>query len=106
MTGDKSFQVLISDSAEADLKSIVAYLATEQPTKLLPFSDDIRKARAFLTDNPFLYQDYFAFVKRAPLRRSGYNLYYAVDEVNNEVEIIAIFHQKESPQRLRERINL
>ena len=106
MAGSNPYQVQFTPSAADDVQEIVDDLVAKKPQIAFTWSEELRQAKTYIADNPFLYQEVFLFLRRAPLRRSGYNVFYAVDEINHIVEIIAVFHQKSDPDRLRERLNL
>ncbi len=106
MAGSNPYQVQFTPSAAADVQEIVDELVLNKPRTAFIWSEELRQVKAYIADNPFLYQEVFLFLRRAPLRRSGYNVFYAIDEVNQVVEIIVLFHQKSDPDRLRGRLNL
>ena len=79
MAGNNPYQVQFTPSAADDVQVIIDDLVDEKPRTAFLWSEELRQVKAYIADNPFLYQKVFLFLRRAPLRRSGYNVFYAVD---------------------------
>ncbi len=103
---DSGYRVQILDAAASDLRSVIEWYEDRKEGLGLEFYQNFNEITERVSVNPFLYQNYHLFIRRAVMTRFSFNVYYAVDEVNFVVEVIAVFHQKMSLAELRQRINL
>lgn len=69
------------------------------------FYQEFHRLTQLLADNPFLFQEHYLFIRRAVFTGFPFSLFYAIDEVNSVVEVIAVLHQKMNSAELRRRIN-
>ncbi len=100
------YSIEILKGADFDLRQAIEWYEAQKGGLGLDFYQKFYELTQLLSTNPFLFQEYYLFSRRAVLTRFPYNVFYAVDEVNWAVEIIAVIHQKVSPAQLRDRINL
>ena len=101
-----SYRVLILREAQLDLEDIIGWYEEQRLGLGESFFSRYLHTEALLAENPYLFQEKLLFVRRAIISRTQYAIYYAVDEENGAVEIIAVLHQKRDPNILRRRINL
>lgn len=100
------YAIKILHGAEFDLRQAIEWYEAQKEGLGFDFYQKFYGLTQLLADNPFLFQEYYLFTRRAVLMRFPYHVFYAVDEINLTVEIIAVIHQKVSPTELRDRINM
>lgn len=106
MTSD-NYLVTATPDAERDIEAIMAHLIDSYSiTAVTSWVNEFSRIRQRLADNPYQYQSYFLFVHRVNFRRFPYFVAYAVDSVNQEVEIVMVAHQQQGSDRLVRRLNL
>lgn len=95
------YSVIISERAENNLDDIINYLITEwNETVKNSFIDSFKQIINFLSNNPFMFQEYS---KKKRIRKcliTKHNaLYYRI--VDNTVEIITIHDTRRKPKSLK-----
>jgi plasmid stabilization system protein ParE len=106
MDGDTAYSLRMSEKALGDLWREIDYLNFDDEELGKSFYDDFQKTIARIQQNPFLYAEVILFVRRGLFKKFNFQLFYAVDEVNFIVEVIAILHQKQNPNIILQRLNL
>ncbi len=107
MASGSIYRVVTAPEAEADIQSIVSILFDEYSiASVTSWVNELDRIQKRLADNPYHYQSYFLFVHRINFRRFPYFVAYAIDTVNQEVEILMVAHQQQDPDRLTRRLNL
>ncbi|MFN8353360.1 MAG: type II toxin-antitoxin system RelE/ParE family toxin [Spirosomataceae bacterium] len=105
MAGSGSYAIIILDGADKDIEQGIDWYETQKTGLGFEFYQAFLTTTHTLATSPFLYQEHFLFVRKASLHRFPYSVFYAIDEVNAVVEIIAVFHQRMSPEELKHRLN-
>ncbi|WKN46033.1 type II toxin-antitoxin system RelE/ParE family toxin [Tunicatimonas pelagia] len=100
------YQVVILQEAQIDIEDTIEWYEGQRQGLGETFFSRYLYTEELLANNPYLYQENLLFVRRALISRTSYAIYYAVDEQNKIVEIIAVLHQKRDPKLLKSRINL
>ena len=100
-----NFSVVILDEASIDIEEAIDWYETQKVGLGLEFYQILLTAFQVISSSPYLYPVHFLFVRRAIIHRFPYTIFYAVDEVNTAVEIVAVFHQRISPDELKRRLN-
>lgn len=106
MAGMSRYSIEILKGADFDIQQAIEWYEAQKVGLGFDFYNKFYELTQLLSSNPFLFQEYYLFTRRAVLTRFSYNVFYAIDEVNKTVEIIAVLRQKVSPAELRGRINL
>ncbi len=57
-----------------------------------------------LKTNPHIYQKAYEEYRRVLIKKFPYAIFYAIDEIEKEVEIIAVFHTNQNPENLETKI--
>lgn len=99
------FSITILKGADSDTESAIEWYEDQKQGLGFNFYREFHRLTQLLADNPFLFQEHYLFVRRAVFTGFPFSLFYAIDEVNFVVEVIAILHQKMSPAELKRRIN-
>ncbi len=105
MDGINSFSVIILEGADSDIEQVIDWYESQKMGLGFEFYQAFLNSTHTLSSSPFLYQEHFLFVRKASLHRFAYAVFYAIDELNSVVEIIAVFHQRMSPEELKQRLN-
>lgn len=100
------YSIEVLRGADFDLQQAIEWYEAQKEGLGFDFYQKFYDLTQLLADNPFLFQEYYLFARRAMLIRFPYNVFYAIDDINMTVEIIAVIHQKVSPSELRDRINM
>jgi plasmid stabilization system protein ParE len=65
------------------------------------FLSRVEERMRVLAETPHVYPQVLESIRRAPLRRFPYGIYYR--ERPGRITVLAVFHFKQAPDRLRER---
>ncbi|RYF78092.1 MAG: type II toxin-antitoxin system RelE/ParE family toxin [Cytophagaceae bacterium] len=107
MASGEIFQIITSPEAETDIQTIVKDLIDKYSiASVTSWVNELDRIQKRLAINPYQYQSYFLFVHRVNFRRFPYFIAYAVDSIDQEVEILMVAHQQQDPDRLLRRLNL
>jgi plasmid stabilization system protein ParE len=96
------FKVLIRDNAFDDLQEIIDYYNSRQDGLGKRFFDLFQHALEILKINPF-FQVRFDAIRSIPLHSFPYSIYFDVDENKNFINIYAILHQAQDPEKIHKR---
>lgn len=88
--------VVYKRAAEAEITDIVEYHEARRPGVGVAFLDELRRIEAHLQQNPALYHEVMPGIRRAPLRRFPYGVFYLID--NGQVVVLACFHLRRAPR--------
>jgi len=90
-----SYIVVVSNSAEFDLSEIVSFYRTQSFDAADNFLSSVQEFLLLLEKTPFIYQIANNVIRRIPMGRFPYNIFYTID--GNNVSVLAVVHQKRSP---------
>ena len=100
-----NYEIVVLRAAKIDLEEIIDWYESQKIGLGLNFFREVQEMFSRLTINPLVYQENFLFVRKAVLFKYPYSIFYAVNEVDLEIEILAILHQRINPVELQKRIN-
>ena len=103
---ENTYSLRLSKQATEDFWRELDYLSFESESLGEKFYSDFQQTLDRITQNPFLYAEIILFIRRGLLRKFSYQIFYIVDEINYEIEVIGILHQKQNPNIILERLNL
>jgi plasmid stabilization system protein ParE len=83
-------------AARAEIRDIAQYLEAQRPGFGRAFIEEIRRVEGLVLDNPGLYQAVNGPIRRAPLRRFRYGLFYVLED--EEVLVLACLHLHRGPR--------
>ena len=89
-------RVLIRREAKEDLLGALAWYEEKRRGLGGEFRAQLRATLSTIRSNPQLYAEVLAPVRRAPLRRFPYGVYYQLR--GGAVEVLAILHQARDPR--------
>lgn len=87
-----SYSIQLSEQAIDDLVDAQEYLEGINASGLARFLREFDSLLDLLESNPRIFQKYLNTIRRAPMNRSRYNVFYQTDD--ERVLIIAIVSQK------------
>lgn len=88
--------------ASLELNEAIDYYDSRVPGLGLEFSAEVERSGAQLLDHPESSERALADIRRKPLRRFPYSLFYVVEP--GRVRILAVAHQKRRPGYWRGRL--
>ena len=94
--------VRLTLAAEQDILLALRWYLAEAPHVLASFEDDIDKSIGRIGDEPEMYQVMETAVRRAPLQRFPFSVFYRI--FPEWIEVIGVLHQSRDPQWWRRRI--
>lgn len=100
-----TYKVINLPEAENDLEEIIQWYNSINPSISTDFFNELNKFYQNLQTFPNMFPDDFLFVKKVSLQKFPYIIYFVPDDINFEVIVVAILHQKRDAKVLRERIN-
>ena len=94
--------VRLTPAAEQDIVLALRWYLTEAPHVLASFEEDIDKSFGRIGDEPEMYQVMETAVRRAPLQRFPFSVFYRI--LPEWIEVIGVLHQSRDPRWWRRRI--
>ena len=93
--------VRLTKIAEADIAGAAAWYEAKKPDLGFEFVERVEEAIQGIAQNPLMHATVIEDVRRAPLSRFPYALWYRVEP--DDSIVIACLHAKRSPRLARER---
>lgn len=90
-------KLFFSRRATVDTIEIFDYLEEQAEGLGDSFLEELAETYRKLQEFPFLFQSVRGQIRRAPLRRFRYHIFYLADEHAQQVIIAAIIHQSANP---------
>ncbi|HJF15840.1 MAG TPA: type II toxin-antitoxin system RelE/ParE family toxin [Enteractinococcus helveticum] len=87
-----------------DLSTAFAWYAEQAPHQLSRFESEIRAAEKELQTNPRSYRPIHRNARRFVLRIFPYRIWYVVNDLQQEIDIIAFIHTRQDPGQYHGRI--
>jgi toxin ParE1/3/4 len=97
-----SFQVLVETSAKLDLKAAFEWYEDQQIGLGIEFLNSSENEFKILEENPEIYQVIFEEIRRAPIKRFPFGLFYVIR--NMSVHVVAVYHARRDPDGWKKRI--
>ena len=94
--------VRLTSAAVQDLALAERWYLDEAPHVLASFEEEVDTAFGRISERPDLYQAVEATVRRAPVRKFPFSVFYRV--LPHWIEIIAVLHQSRDPRTWRRRV--
>jgi toxin ParE1/3/4 len=92
----------LSSEAEADLEEAAQWYEQRSPGLGTNLIAQVRATLTRIGDNPDLYTEVYNGIRRAPLRRFPYSLFYR--RLDDRVQVIAVFHDRRDPSIWQSRV--
>ena len=100
------YKLFLSQAAEDETEDIIAYYEQIRATLGMQFFSYFYDACELLKQNPFVYQTIFLKVGRTFIKGFPYKIFYTIDEEQQEIEVIAIIHNKRGAAYIKKRLGM
>ena len=100
----KKYNVLFSSTTLHDLKEAKHWYNLQQKDLGLRLLKDIKEATAAIKLNPYHASVKFENIRATKCKIFPYSVHYEIDEANNLVRIVSIFHFSRKPYLVERRI--
>ena len=92
-----SYQLVNRPGVETDLKEAVDYYKNISPELARQFLIRIREAKAAITIHPLMFQEKYKNVRTVLLKQFPYQIHYLIDDLHQNIIILAIIHAYKNP---------
>lgn len=100
------YSLIISDRANLDINRATDYFDEQQVGLGALFYEEFIHIARLIARSPEMFEEKLLFVRRGLMKRFRFQIYYAVDDINHEIDIIAVIHQSQDLNIIRDRLNL
>lgn len=97
------FKVITDPLAEKDIDEIFEWYEGKRFYLGFEFLSELEQCIFSLQNNPFAYFNVTGRVRRIPIARFPYNVYYSIK--SNTVYVHVIMHQHKNPEEWQRRLN-
>jgi len=97
----KKYKILFSSAALNDLKEARQWYSAQQKHLGNRLISDVKEATAAIKRNPYHASVKFENVRTSSCKNFPYSLHYEIDEENNLVRIVSVFHFSRKPYWLK-----
>ncbi|HEV2123278.1 MAG TPA: type II toxin-antitoxin system RelE/ParE family toxin [Chloroflexota bacterium] len=95
-------RLVIRAAAEADIEEAARWYNAQRPGLGAEFIEAVGACLERIERHPELYGEQYRHVRRAPLRRFPYAVFYLLQA--DRIEVLACFHIRRDPQRWQVRL--
>ncbi|OFX20759.1 MAG: hypothetical protein A2033_03475 [Bacteroidetes bacterium GWA2_31_9] len=99
-----NYKIFLNKKAELDINEVAIWYELKSQNlgiRFLDYFDDfVRK----ISQNPFLFKISFDNFRTAHLIKFPYIIFYVIDEVKNEVEILGVYHTSRNPIAIQKHV--
>jgi len=97
------FNVVILEEAENDIADGIIWYESAQIDLGKDFFKSIDESIAFISVNPQCSQEIYKNIRRLIIRKFPYGIYYKVNLLTKEIEIIGVIHFKRNVRIMKQR---
>ena len=94
--------VRLTSAAVQDLALAERWYLDEAPHVLASFEEEIDSTFGLISDRPELYQTVESTVRRAPVRKFPFSVFYRI--LPEWIEVVAVMHQSRDPRTWQRRV--
>lgn len=98
----KRYKLFFSQKALLDLDEARSWYNWQQKGLGKRLITDIKNGISSIKQNPYFASVKFANIRTAPCKTFPYAIHYEIDQINNAVRIVSIFHFSRKPYWLDE----
>lgn len=91
-----SFRIAYKSLAQQEVAEAYTWYSRPEINMGHAFLDDLQRIDGFVANNPYLYPQVEAEIRRANLSRFPYSIYFVVDD--DVVSVLSCFHQHREPR--------
>ena len=99
-----AYQISVTQLAEDELDEAISWYEAEKPGLGVAFLNYFFNRVAYLKDNPYLYQEVYKTYRRVLMDKYPYAVYYGIEEQQQKVTVLAVWHTSKNPDRLKGRL--
>lgn len=100
------YTLILSAKANDDIDRATIYFDSRRLGLGAQFFEEFLEISRLISLNPEMCEEKVLFVRRGIMKRFRFHIFYAVDSINQVIDIIGILHQKQDPDVLLERLNI
>lgn len=93
----KQYKLLFSLKALHDLEEARVWYNLQQKSLGKRLIADVKNVIASIKENPYFASIKFENIRTAACKKFPYSIHYEIDEANNMVRIVAVFHFSRRP---------
>ena len=94
--------VRLTSAAVQDLALAERWYLDEAPHVLASFEEEIDSTFGLISDRPELYQTVESTVRRTPVRKFPFSVFYRI--LPEWIEVVAVMHQSRDPRTWQRRV--
>ena len=94
--------VRLTSAAVQDLALAERWYLDKAPHVLASFEEEIDSTFGLISDRPELYQTVESTVRRAPVRKFPFSVFYRI--LPEWIEVVAVMHQSRDPRTWQRRV--
>ena len=94
--------VRLTSAAVQDLALAERWYLDEAPHVLASFEEEIDSTFGLISDRPELYETVESTVRRAPVRKFPFSVFYRI--LPEWIEVVAVMHQSRDPRTWQRRV--
>ena len=98
------FDLKFLPEAKTDLAEIIQYYNGRADQLGQRFFDALADALNLVKKHPFMFAEKHRRLRRAPVKKFPYQIYYLPEPRLSEVQIVAVVHQSRDPKTWMERV--
>lgn len=91
------YQLVNRPSVETDIKEAVNYYKNISPKLAHQFLFRIREAKTYIASYPLGFQEKYKNVRTVLLKQFPYQIHYLIDDLHQNIIILAIIHAYKNP---------
>ena len=105
MMTDHKWSVRFRPSVRNDLAQAISWYKHEAAEQIPRFVAEYEKAIDLIATQPYLFPERIGVARCYSLRVFPYGIWYVLDEPSTTVHILAIYHFRRNPDRLRKQLD-
>jgi len=94
-----AYVYILLPEAENDYQDSILWYLERSVSAADNFINQIENTLDILSENPFLGKCTFRNIYELKVKRFPFNVVYLIEEANNKIVIVSIFHDKRNPER-------
>ena len=94
----------VAEIVKQDIKEAVLWYNREKVCFGAMFLKEIKKEVNRIVENPLTYEVRYATIRIAFLKKFPYGIHFEYLEIENQVDILAVFHTSRNPENWKDRI--
>lgn len=93
------YSVIVSKRAQKEIENAVEYYQKDSETTPLVFIKKLENSSKFIAKSPFTQRVRYKNVRARKIKKFPYNIYFVINENNQQARVLACFYQKRNPKQ-------